>query len=108
MGSFMWARKTTISMHSTWPVLFPNVMNDRGMSFSLEVSLLHITIKHELLPIALGLRDDVIRLTSCTFFCTINNARRVSLMSESTYSISEISEVITRLPEQFDQDPKPV
>jgi PHD/YefM family antitoxin component YafN of YafNO toxin-antitoxin module len=29
-------------------------------------------------------------------------------MSESTYSISEISEVITRLPEQFDQDPKPV
>jgi len=29
-------------------------------------------------------------------------------MSESTYSISEISEVITRLPEQFDQNPKPV
>ncbi len=29
-------------------------------------------------------------------------------MSESTYSISEISEVITRLPEQFDQNSKPV
>ena len=29
-------------------------------------------------------------------------------MSESTYSISEIPEIITRLPEQFDQDPKPV
>jgi PHD/YefM family antitoxin component YafN of YafNO toxin-antitoxin module len=74
------------------------------MSFSLEVSLLHITIKHELLPIALGLRGDVIRLTSCPFFCTINNARRVPSMSESTYSISEIPEIITHLPEQFDQD----
>jgi hypothetical protein len=76
----------------------------RVCHFSLEVSLRHITIKHELLPITVGLSGDVIRLTSCTFFCTINNARRIPLMSESTYSISEIPEIITSLPEQFDQD----
>ena len=29
-------------------------------------------------------------------------------MTENTYSISEIPEVITYLPEQFDHDPKPV
>jgi len=29
-------------------------------------------------------------------------------MSENTYSMSEIREVITRLPEQFEQDPMPV
>src|SRR6266516_3094662 len=36
MGSSMWARRTTISMHFTWPVLLHNVMSDRDMSFSLK------------------------------------------------------------------------
>jgi PHD/YefM family antitoxin component YafN of YafNO toxin-antitoxin module len=44
---------------------------------------------------------------NCTFLYNKQYRRAVS-MAENTYSISEIPEVITHLPEQFDHDPKPV
>src|SRR6266700_2870885 len=47
-------------------------------------------------------------LPNCTFYGTIACTRRVSQMLDNVYSISEIREQITRLPEQFEEEPEAV
>jgi|SRR6266581_6761690 len=47
-------------------------------------------------------------LPNCTFYGTIACTRRVSQMLDNVYSISEIREQITRLPEQFEEEPEAI